>query len=317
MQKIFRPMLSAKAESLAMLRYPVLATPKIDGIRCLTINPQILTHKAHICDAVSRNLKQIPNQYIWGRMAADLPPGLDGELITGTTLPDGKFEEHKFNEVSSNVMSNMGFPDFRYIVFDCGHNSIFSGDIPNLGYQDRVEMLLSKVQLPDYCVKLLPVWCKDLQHLMAYEAACLEQGYEGVMIRTPDSPYKFGRSTLKEQWLVKIKRFQDSEAEVIGWDELMHNDNPIERSAIGAAERSSHQENMVPAGTLGAFRVRDLSTRIEFSVGTGYSASQRQDFWNRREFLMGSVMKYRHQPHGTHEAPRFPVFLGWRDGRDM
>jgi len=40
-----KPLLAAKLESLDQLRYPVLATPKLDGIRCLLWQGRAMTRK--------------------------------------------------------------------------------------------------------------------------------------------------------------------------------------------------------------------------------------------------------------------------------
>ena len=47
--------------------------------------------------------------------------------------------------------------------------------------------------------------------------------FMGAAWRTPDSPYKCGRSTENEGFLLKIKRFEDSEAVVLDCIEGMSN----------------------------------------------------------------------------------------------
>lgn len=312
-------MLAAKAGALTLLKYPVMATPKIDGIRCMTLDVsydgRLIESAALKCLAVSRRLKAIPNEYIRAQLESQLLPGFDGELETGTFV-NGLWVRDPFNEISSKIMSQDGFPEFRYVVFDYGHNHTIAPPFPQVMYWKRVRML-SEINMPSFCVRLLPILIKTAADLIAYEAACLQEGYEGVMIRTPESPYKLGRSTLKEQYLIKIKRFLDSEAEVTGTYEKMHNNNPAERSATGSTERSTHQENMVPCGTLGGIEVQDLVSGKKFNIGTGFNDQQRADLWGRRDSLVGMICKYRHQPHGAHEKPRFPVFLGWRHEADM
>jgi len=54
MSPIVKPMLAGKCEQPSALRFPVLATPKLDGIRCLKINGR----------AVSRSFKPISNTFI-------------------------------------------------------------------------------------------------------------------------------------------------------------------------------------------------------------------------------------------------------------
>ena len=43
MNAITKPMLATKCECPAALRFPVLATPKLDGIRCLKLGGKALT----------------------------------------------------------------------------------------------------------------------------------------------------------------------------------------------------------------------------------------------------------------------------------
>ena len=49
------------------------------------------------------------------------------------------------------------------------------------------------------------------------------------MLRDPSSLYKQGRHTLKSQALMKLKKFYDDEAKVIGFEEKMHNNNEQEK----------------------------------------------------------------------------------------
>jgi DNA ligase 1 len=310
-----RPMLACKCEDVNRLRFPVLGTPKLDGIRALTTTPLAFGSRDQKCDIVSRNLKLIPNQFLQLASSRDLRPGLDGELLA---YPDheswlsGKLPT--FQQCSSAIMSHDGFPSFRYYVFDiCPQNL---GGLKDPGYQRRCE-ILAGLTLPEYVVKVLPVTIPDVEHLAAYEAACLSEGYEGVMIRTLDSPYKEGRSTFKEQWLVKIKRFEDSEFEVLEVIERQTNNNPQTKNANGYSERSTHKSGLTPAGDMGCLRARDLKTGVEFSIGTGFDAQQRANIWIFRSTYIGAIGKYKFQPHGVKEAPRFPVFVGWRHREDM
>jgi len=153
--------------------------------------------------------------------------------------------------------------------------------------------------------------------ILTWEESYLAAGYEGVMLRHPDGPYKHGRSTAKEAWLLKVKRFVDAEAKVIGYSEAQHNANEAKRNELGQLERSSHKAGKVGKQTLGALMVKDLKTGVEFDIGTGFTESQRQLLWAQGDNLIGKVVKYKSQPTGVKDKPRFPVFLGFRDKVDM
>lgn len=284
-------MLAGKApEDLSTLNYPVLVSPKLDGIRCLIRGGQ----------AVSRTLKPIRNKFIQEQLKG-LPDGLDGELVTGD-----------YNTTQGDVMRSGGEPDFTYHVFDWDMGEKFSvrhGSVVNLlGYG------------PSRVVAVPHQLLKNYTEVDIAEDLTLEAGYEGLMIRDPDGPYKYGRSTTREGYLLKLKRFEDAEAEIIGVVERMHNDNEATKDAFGRTERSSHKAGKRPAGDLGALRCR-TADGAEFEIGTGFSAADRYSLWGARLALTGMLVKFKHQPppggRKAGQAPRFPVFLGFRDREDM
>ena len=289
-----KPMLSGKLSSLDKLFFPCYCTPKFDGIRCL-IKDGI---------AVSRTLKPIRNKYVQ-EMLKGLPDGLDGELMLEDTA--------SFSEVSSAIMREEGEPNFRYLVFDW-----ITIEDSRAGYLQRVrELELQSATLSRFVSVILPEEIISLSIFESFEEECLEAGFEGVMIRKRDGPYKFGRSTSKEGYLLKWKRFTDSEAEILGFIEKNHNANEKEKDALGHSKRSQHKENLVPAGVLGALLVREIKTKIEFKIGGGFNDAQRDHLWKIRKSLIGRIVKYKYQEVGVLEKPRFPVFLGFRDKDDI
>jgi DNA ligase-1 len=293
MNAITKPMLAGKCEHPDALSFPVLATPKLDGIRCLKINGRALT----------RSFKPVSNRFTRGWIEANLPDGLDGELIVrGTT----------FSETAGHIGRESGEPDFTFAVFDYVSEGV---DVP---YACRMQELQ---RLPEFqhVKKILPVEIRDAVQLAEYEEQCLSEGYEGVMIRTPDSPYKCGRSTEREGWLLKIKRFEDDEAVVLETYEGLSNLNPAERDAFGRTTRSSCKENKVGRGELGGFVVRVMSTGVEFRLGYNHvlGGVDRVTLWEQRASLPGKIVKFMHQPSGAKDAPRFPKFIGFREAWDL
>jgi len=287
---IKKPMLAETCEDLEKLNFPVLASPKLDGIRALKINNE----------AMSRKFIAIPNTHIQSLFAA-LPDGLDGELmVNGQT----------FNQIQSSVMTEGGAPNIEYWVFDYVKSSL------KTPYEQRMKDL-SALALPPFCIKVIPKLINNVNELMICEAECLAAGYEGVMIRSPGSPYKCGRSTAREGYLLKIKRFKDSEAVVLDLKERMHNANEAEIDELGHTKRSSHKANLIPDGTLGKFVVRDLTSGIEFDIGTGMDDALRQEVWDNKKNYIDKIVKYKYQEAGMKDKPRFPVFLGFRDPRDI
>jgi len=281
----FKPMLAATLD-LNTLTLPVLCTPKYDGIRCVIRDGVVL----------SRTLKPIPNLHV-RTLLKECPDDLDGELIV---------PESSFNATQSAVMRVEGTPNVRYYVFDL---------IRDAPYEQRMKELES-LPLPDVCVKVLPVRISTKTSLFAYEERCTREGYEGIMVRSPTGPYKYGRSTEKQGYLLKMKRFLDAEARIIDFEELMHNENEALVDERGYTKRSSHRDGKVPGDTLGCFLVETDDHRV-FRVSTGLTAEQRQLYWDTRSDLLGKLVKYKYQESGAKDLPRFPVFLGFRSEDDM
>ena len=116
---------------------------------------------------------------------------------------------------------------------------------------------------------------------------------------------------------MKIKRFEDSEAVIVGFEELLINNNEPFTGELGQTKRQHLQENKSAGGTLGALVVRDIKTDIKFNIGTGFTDQDRECIWANRHNSLGDIVKYKYQPHGSVEKPRSPVFLGFRGKEDM
>lgn len=282
-------------------RYPYFGSPKLDGIRA-TVRGGIV---------MSYGLEPIPNANIQKLFGTKQNEGLDGELIIGTPTGEGVF-----NRTTSVVMSNSKPIDgISFFVFD---------DItrPALSFEERLAIAAGRVV--GRMAPLILVQHEALtstEELDIFETGCVEAGYEGIMLRDPTGPHKFGRSTVRENWLLKVKRFEDSEAEVIGWEEEWANQNEKVTNAYGRVKRGSSKAGRVGKGTVGKLHLRDLKTGVEFWAGSGLSAAQRASLWARvmasDNALMGDIWVYKHQPYGVKDKPRLPVLKGPRDKRDM
>lgn len=293
-----KPMLAVNAE-MDKITYPVYASPKLDGIRCLIIDGV----------AKTRTLKDIPNKHVAGILSNPLLSGLDGELIVGDPTSPAVYRD-----TVSQIMAHDKTPDFTFHAFDV-HN------IPG-GYRHRLHVLMDVIQMTQgnhpFIVLHRQTLIETERSLLNFEAVCVEQGYEGIIVRANlDVHYKFGRSTVNEGSLLKVKRFEDGEAEIIGFEEEMFNGNEAQTNELGRTKRSTARAGLVGKDTLGAFLVRDCVSQVTFSIGTGLTAAERQRYWAARDSLVGGLIKYKFFPVGVKTAPRHPVFLGFRDKRDL
>lgn len=292
----FKPLLAATIEDIheTLERHgPMLASPKLDGVRCLIRDGQ----------AVSRNLKPIPNGFVQ-EILSGVGFGLDGELIVGDPRHPQVFQNSQ-----SGVMSRDGRPKFTYWVFD-------RWDLDEAFHRRLNAARLAVKETGSHVKHVAHKLIVSADELIEYEGQQLAQGYEGVMLRRSDGAYKHGRSTLREGILLKLKRFADSEAIVIGFTELETNTNAATTDNLGHKVRSSHKTGKVGAGKLGSLVVRDVVSGVEFDIGTGFDEAARVALWEDREHLAGRQLTYKYQPVGVKDKPRFPVFKGWRAEAD-
>lgn len=286
MSKVIKPLLAAKAD-FGKIQYPVLATPKLDGIRCLMVDGI----------AMSRSMKPIPNKYVQACLKG--LHGLDGELMVNGD----------FNEVQSGIMKQDGQPYFTFHVFD----TFLTWEYP---YEKRIDQLEWDLDHPQ-CELLRPREILSEGELEWYLEDCLHKGYEGVMIRQPEGKYKFGRSTVKEGILLKIKKFHDAEGVLVEITEKMTNDNPLEEDELGYAKRSSCKDNLRPANTAGSIILKWNNLEFRVGFGPGWTDAKKQELWDNRGSLTGELVKFSYQELSKDGVPRFGKMLEIRHPDDL
>ena len=292
---ISKPMKAATVHSheFDKIEWPVLTSPKLDGIRCL-IHPEL--------GPVTISFKEVPNRYIHSELVRMAVAGaaLDGELIA----IDEHGEALTFNETQSAVMSHGGQPLFSYVVFDCFN-------FPELPFWQRLNIARVLTYDGEHMEHLEHHYAESIEEFKSIAAIHLQRGYEGTMMRDPNGPYKSGRSTLNQGWLVKYKEWADAEGTVVDFEERMHNSNEDVRDNLGYAKRSSAKEGMVPMDTLGALTLStDWGT---LSVGSGLDDALRQEIWNEKSAFLGRTVTFKYQAFGSKDKPRFPIFKGFRE----
>lgn len=282
-------------EAMQRLRYPVLASLKMDGVRALRLSGSLL----------SRTLKPIPNKSIRDRSLV-MPGGFDMELWS---------PELDYNDIQSIIMSHE-HPDSDKIQFH-----ILDWYQEGITYSNRIEHIISLCAYPNSdllkYVKPVPMeWITSPQMLLhAFWMMEANHG-EGICFRTPNSPYKFGRSTLKEQYLVKLCRYVTDEAVIIDFVEQMENASSTKSSRVGLTERHKYKHKQYPKDTLGSLFVRNTAGQV-FNVGTGFTDKQRKEIWMNQDKYLGRTIVYRCKKHGEKILPRCPSFKGWRNKLDI
>ncbi len=279
---MFRPMLAGEA-ALQHLKFPIYASPKLDGVRAIVREGVVY----------SRSNKPIPNQYV--QKAFSGFEHYDGELIVGEPTA-----HDCYRQTVSTVMSQSPLITTFHAFDHVG--------MPFTPFNHRLGQLEPAANLQVLEQKLI----QNMEDLLRYEAKLLNLGYEGLILRAPHAPYKMGRSSMREGYLLKLKRFTDAEFAVVGFEERMHNGNEATTNELGRTARSSHQANKTGRGDLGALICQYGDTT--FNVGTGFDDAERVEIWENRDKYLGATAKVKFFMVGMKDLPRHPVFLGWRRG---
>lgn len=313
--KSFKPMLSATLDRKIPIKFPVLASPKLDGFRCLIVDGVPLT----------RSLKHpIPNKVVEQQLSG--MPWFDGEILVGAPNAPGVLRK-----TQSGINSEDGSPDWTYYVFDtCDPteaNVPFQQRLKRI--EERVIRARSRLAEPHRLVHLPHRYIYSSLELTHYEEDVVAAGYEGVMIRDPMGTYKWGRSTAREGGLIKIKRWEDAEAKIVGVYEELENRNEAVINALGKTERSSHKDNKVGKNTLGgyhcvtyrgpeegtwSFAGSEGREEVKFDLGAAANTTreERDQLWARRDSLIGQLVTFKYQVRPGADAPQHPVFKDFR-----
>lgn len=283
---------------LPKLQFPLMASPKLDGLRVLARN-----------GAKTSSLKPVRNIHTNKLISHPKLEGLDGEVAVG----DG-MDAKGFKLAISAVMATEGIYPITYWVFDIH-------DMPTIPFIERFTVVVNRIeqlrrQGIDY-VRVVPhTRIHSMEELEEYEADIVGKGFEGVMLRDIEGRYKYDRSTLNEGILLKLKRgnMQRSDAIILGFVERMENTNEAFINERGLTERSRKREGLIGRNDLGAFLVKDVDTGIEFNIGggDGLDDSLRKEVWDNKEKYLGQTIRYEHFAYGGYDKPRHPKFICFR-----
>lgn len=304
MSKQFKPHLACDVD-LDKVKFPVVVMRKYDGVRLLVRDNK----------AVGRSLKAYKNKKLTLTFSDPLLNGFDMEVI-GTFENDPDLCRHTTSLV--NTIEGELPPSVK--VFD-----YLTEYTKHLGYVDRMSKLSDhldqhyeffkdfpvKIETPEMAV------CHNVSDIEAIYNQALTDNYEGVIIRSMYGKHKDGRCTVKEGDYLRLKPTGDAEGVVVRLEEAFENQNEAKTNELGHTERSTHQENMVPKGMIGAIWLK-LPDGSEVKVGAGkLNHTERKYYWDNPNEIIGKIVKYAFLATGQKDAPRHPRFISFRAAEDM
>jgi len=278
-----------------------LLEPKLDGVRCITIidydartvtmysrNGKILENFSHITDSLLEHIDDFERSYV-----------LDGEIIS-TSFQALMKQVHRKDNVKAD--------DAVLMLFDIIPLSEFQTGKSTLGQRRRSKLLASMKPTFERVgnIGVIPQTEVDLDGYVGelqfkeFNQTAIEEGYEGIMIKDPDAKYECKRSA---SWL-KMKPFIEVSLAVTATEE-------------GTGRNASKLGALVCEG-------EDDGKTISVNVGSGFTDSDRDEFWGDRDDLIGQIVEVRadaitQNQDGTYSLrfPRFLRFRGFRAGEKI
>jgi ATP-dependent DNA ligase len=190
-----QPMLALEFESnLDKLPSDVFFQPKLDGIRCIANNSELMSRQNTRINSVphiAMLLSNIPDNIVLdGELYCH---GLDFQTHQKLIRPDSPHEE---------------FMKIKYHVFD------IQSDDPFFMRHQQVNQVLGSLTLLNehiVAVETIPGKKEDVEKVTDH---FIGQGYEGTIVRHPYTKYEYGQRSASLQ---KYKRFDTSEFRITGW----------------------------------------------------------------------------------------------------
>jgi len=304
--KTFKPQLAPNEKvDLSTLSYPLLASTKLDGIRCIFYKGQIL----------SRSLKQIQNKQLREKFEAirkyseDCDIILDGEIYS----PELSFQAIT-HFVMTKDLGDESIPEsLKFYCFDflspedLGLNTTF---VFRLSFVFEVASKFSDLIIPVLHIKV-----NNVEDINNYFEEVLKDGYEGLILRNPKSYYKFGRGTIKEGIIFKVKPFVTFDAKITGVEQSTEVNEDAEKKTneLGRSVTSKKKDDRHLIEKASAFWVDYEGKPLK--VVLAMTDPEKVAVWANRDGLIGKTIEYKGMLVGSKDVPRHPVMIRYREDK--
>ena len=300
--KTFKPMLAPNETiDIKTLKYPLLVSYKLDGIRCIFRNGEM----------TSRALKQFPNIQLRARfehlskMSKVNNVLLDGELLAKSTT---------FNKLSG-LTRQLDHPlpkDLYFYAFDAVKDQQY--DVP---FKDRLNILLLGYEhTPITNVKVVEQRVLfNVAEVNKYYEEALDWGCDGLILRDPNGKYKFGRGTVKEGLIYKMKPFQTFDAKILDVIQATEVRDGAEKkiNELGRSVTSKKKDDRILIDKASAFVVKYEGKELKVTIAM--TDKEKKEVWKNRCQYIGVMIEYKGMIVGSKNLPRHPVFLRFRDDK--
>ena len=296
----FKPSLCPNEKAdLTQVKYPLLASLKMDGIRTIFMNGRML----------SRSLKEIPNEQLQKKFQH-----LKDYSLKNNVVLDGEMYGHNltFQQITHLVMTEdlslIGekLPEeLKFYCFDCIKTS------PDVEFIERYNSIKDLRLNNLVVVKQKVVNSKEEVEAMFENA--LENGYEGLILKSKTGKYKFGRYSYKSGDAYKVKPFITIDAKIIRVEERFENTAESFTNELGRTQHHNFKDEKKSTGIAAVFVV--MYNEMEQKVCLTGTEDFRREIWENQKSYIGKMIEFKGMTVGGKDLIRHPVFLRFRSDK--
>jgi len=290
------------------LIYPRMGSIKYDGTFCLVYNGELYT----------RRLKFQPNQFLRKRFESLLAYSKDNQIVFMGEIYD---PSKKFNEGQSIVRSYAGeLFETSFYIFDCLPERDWKRGTGGMPFYIRYDTYTSAVQsiTNTYIKAIEQVDLKNEAAAIKMYNKAIEDGYEGLVTRSPRGYYKHGRCTAKDQDLFRHRKIGRCEGKILAINQGKKLKDGVSRNILlnGLLDRPHKNEDYIPDNIAGSIEVlTESGITCAVGFGKGWTIEDRRKFWGIKEILIGKIIEIEYNANENKTALRQPKFVRLRNDK--
>ena len=161
----------------------------------------------------------------------------------------------------------------------------------SLPWTDRLSRMVAHLQESNHVARVESVLIGSEDEVWTAHGSYAAEGYEGAILRSQDGKYIWGYRSAD---LLKVKKFQDAEFEV-----------------IGAKDGKGKMSGRI------IFICRNDLTDGTFDCTMKVTMAERRRMYTERDNYMGRSLTCRFFDRTDAQIPRFPIGIVFRDPKDL
>lgn len=280
------------------MSYPLIASYKLDGARMIFNKGELQTRSGKPVVNI-----RIHEKYQWLKdITSTLGIVIDGEFYS---------HEAEFGDIMSvfrshdkEVPEDMEFWAFDYIEHEL-----------NYDFETRHHYMMEfcdrqGIKYPDSFI------ANDSVKANAIMRLALQEGYEGLILLSPNSRYKHGRITAKSGDGYKLKPYLTFDSKIISVVQATEVDPNADKTIneLGRSVTSKKQDDRILIEKAAAFEIIYEGQTVK--VVLAMTDKEKEEVWRNKEDYIGRTIEWKGMTVGMKDVPRHPVFLRFRPDKD-